>query len=468
MCPDEPDSDDSPFGLFQLADEQEQCEKFKKVATNEGGSTNSCDDDQYLDEASCTAEGHFWAPLSYSYYNNTETVARVPGFLQEDSNRDWCSLVEHQRTGFVRTEQLFKIIDELFTASPFVTMRTGCGVAQLVAVPLGTQNQIRIDPEAAALAENVACEAGTFDKVVVSANLGAVPLFKELVDPKLDRHLFGMKGYGLSGSTNDSGVETIQDANSGRGVHYIGHGKEFQAAYARAMLNDKVKIWGGHDASFTETAPPYKFCTPEAEDHIFENGPASAKDLIADQDTVKQTGMRPLPSLGQAPMIKRYEDEWENLFLNTGYGYNGYDLAWFSSMCTVDWLKTNTHNLDRCKEAAAIGKESSVWIGWYFILIITFLVIVVSLIICAIYPICYFCTKNKGCPFSCKYCMGCLYKCCWQPKLNEGTSPSRGGASHTNEAFSYKTTGGAVAKDMVDRGGNIGGATERGSASSMI
>eukprot|EP00729_Bicosta_minor_P002371 gene2371-32904_t len=185
MCPDEPDSDDSPFGLFQLADEQEQCEKFKKVATNEGGSTNSCDDDQYLDEASCIAEGHFWAPLSYSYYNNTETVAR-----------------------------LFKIIDELFTANPFVTMRTGCGVAQLVAVPLGTQNQIRIDPEAAALAENVACEAGTFEKVVVSANLGAVPLFKELVDPKLDRHLFGMKGYGLSGSTNDSGVETIQDANS--------------------------------------------------------------------------------------------------------------------------------------------------------------------------------------------------------------------------------------------------------------
>ena len=60
--------------------------------------------------------------------------------------------------------------------------------------------------------------------------------------------------------------------SAGRGVHYIGHGKEFQAAYARAMLNDKVKIWGGHDASFTETAPPYKFCTPEAEDHIFENG----------------------------------------------------------------------------------------------------------------------------------------------------------------------------------------------------
>lgn len=55
-------------------------------------------------------------------------------------------------------------------------------------------------------------------------------------------------------------------------MHYIDHGEEFQAAYARSMRNNKVKIWGGHDASFTEFSPPYQFCDAESELHIFENG----------------------------------------------------------------------------------------------------------------------------------------------------------------------------------------------------
>jgi len=457
-CPEDPNSVDSPFGLFQLAHDVAQCDKFKEVSTNEVGSdglagaTNTCDDSQFVDEASCVAAGHFWVPLSYSYYNNSETVARVPGFLQADTEgKEWCSMVEHQLTGYVRTEHFFEIIGELFTANPNVTILTGCGVQQLVALG-GVNNQIRIDPSTT---ENDACVAATFDKVVVSANLGAVPLFKDAIDPKLDRHLFGLKGYGLSGKTNDTGVEDIKEENAGRSVHYIDHGEEFQAAYARAMENDKVKIWGGHDASFTEFAPPYAFCDAETEDHIFELGPASAKDLITDPDTIKQTGMRPIPSLGQAPMIKRYEGEWENVFLNTGYGYNGFDLAWFSSMCTVDWLKTNTHNLDRCKEATAIGQESSVWIGWYFILLITFIVIFVLLIICALYPICYFCTTKEY--IDCSGCINCLYgklcPCCNVDSPSALTQQTS--TSHNNAA--YKPGEGMEARSM-----NINGDRTKG------
>lgn len=213
ICPGDPDSEDSPFGLFQLAHDVAQCDKFKKVATNEQGSTNSCDDSEFLDETTCTAAGHVWAGIRYNYYDNDETVERVPGFLQADTEgKEWCSLVEHQRTGYVRTEHFFEIIEELFTDSPVVTMRTGCGVQQLVPVPDSPSNQISVVP----LETKADCKEDTFDKVVVSANLGVVPLFKDEIDPKIDRHLFGLKGYGLSGKTNDTGVKNISDENAGQ------------------------------------------------------------------------------------------------------------------------------------------------------------------------------------------------------------------------------------------------------------
>ena len=192
--------------------------------------------------------------------------------------------------------------------------------------------------------------------------------------------------------------------------------------------------------------------------------PASAVNLVNDPDTIKQTGMRPIPSTGQAPMIKRYEGEWENLFLNTGYGYNGYDLSWFASMCTVDWLKTNTHNLDRCKEATAIGQESSVWIGWYFILIITFLVLLVTLILCACYPVCYFCT-TKGClgpRFQCygfiDCCYGRLCPCCTVERDGGGGNRSQ---TTLNEAYKHNGNGQFSDRLAINGGGeNRGGKTD--------
>lgn len=32
---------------------------------------------------------------------------------------------------------------------------------------------------------------------------------------------------------------------------------------------------------------------------------------------------RPVPSLGQVAILKRYTHEWSNMWINTGYGYNG-------------------------------------------------------------------------------------------------------------------------------------------------
>jgi hypothetical protein len=159
--------------------------------------------------------------------------------------------------------------------------------------------------------------SSTFDRVVVSANLGTLPILTD-VDPKLDRHLMGMKGYGLAGHLEDNNANSIEDGSHGRAVHYIDHGEEFQAAYARSTgehtgdddANEhthRVKIWGGHDASLEpEYAPPYPWCDTETETHIFREGPACAQDLIELNTTSQSVGMRPLPSLGQIAMIKRY------------------------------------------------------------------------------------------------------------------------------------------------------------------
>jgi hypothetical protein len=47
----------------------------------------------------------------------------------------------------------------------------------------------------------------------------------------------------------------------------------------------------------------------------------------------------------------------------------------------------------------------------------TLKVLIICVVVCACYPICYYCSKNEclGKKFQCWYCLGCCYTCCWQP-----------------------------------------------------
>ena len=98
----------------------------------------------------------------------------------------------------------------------------------------------------------------TFDRVVMAASLGTLPLFTAAdIDTDLKYHLMGYKGYGLMGEPS-SDTEDIPADGKGRAVHYIDHGHEFQAAYGRSTNVQKVKIWGGHDAAVDgEWTTPY-------------------------------------------------------------------------------------------------------------------------------------------------------------------------------------------------------------------
>ena len=76
---------------------------------------------------------HTWTDITYSYYNNTETESKLEGFLQADTDGplEYCSMAEHERTGFVRTEEIFKIFTKIFEESKVVTMATSCTVTGL-------------------------------------------------------------------------------------------------------------------------------------------------------------------------------------------------------------------------------------------------------------------------------------------------------------------------------------------------
>lgn len=65
-------------------------------------------------------------------------------------------------------------------------------------------------------------------QVVVSANAASAGLLAE-ADAVLDRHLVPVKGYGLAGVVNDTSM-VIDESGYARGIHYIDHSEEFQAA----------------------------------------------------------------------------------------------------------------------------------------------------------------------------------------------------------------------------------------------
>ena len=90
-----------------------------------------------------------------------------------------------------------------------------------------------------------------------------------MVDPNLNGHLFGFKGYGLMPNATGT-TEVVETADKGRAVKFLHHAHEYQAAYARTTASQKIKIWGGADPAVdgeTEgpvttllTAPPIDIC----------------------------------------------------------------------------------------------------------------------------------------------------------------------------------------------------------------
>lgn len=244
-CPADPDDVDSPFGLYQLAHSPEKCSKFVAISENEGGdTTQGCDDERYMDQATCRSKGHTWVDVTYSYYDAAETKDHVGGFLQEDREKyTWCALAEHEQTGFIRTEEIFKIFERIFEAANTVRVATSCTVAAINANGDGT---LTLTSEASGLAPGGACSVAgdsTYDKVVLASSLGIIPLLKEL-DPNLKDHLIGMKGYGLMANSTGT-TEVVPGDEKGRAVKYLHRAEVYQAAYARTTESRHVKIWGG-------------------------------------------------------------------------------------------------------------------------------------------------------------------------------------------------------------------------------
>lgn len=59
---------------------------------------------------------------------------RMGSYLSDDeaASEEWCSLVEHKMTGFVRTEVLFNVLTDIFAnKSDALDLWTGCKVTKI-------------------------------------------------------------------------------------------------------------------------------------------------------------------------------------------------------------------------------------------------------------------------------------------------------------------------------------------------
>lgn len=345
-CPASRDPWESTLGLFQLSDDRDMC---KQMESGSRRRPRACDNPSIETEQDCAKAGHGWQEAEYIFYNRNETLARLNGFLPIDTKIQ-CSLVEHRMSGFARSEVLFSLLPKIFAHSS-VTLHYSCDVEDVQPVDDGNKLQVIVEKAGQCTFDG----QRDFGQVVVAAAVASVPLLSK-VDPKLRANLVGIKGYGLSGGAS---APTLPAGQAGRGLHFMGQSARFGAAYVRSTEQLRVKAWGGHDlhASDLGVKPPYALCGETTEDKVFRKGPSCARAIVDLPDTRRMTGMRPVPSVGAVPMIKRYTGPWRNLLLNTGYGYNGYDLAWFASMCTAQWLLQGRPVDPICAAASKVGVE---------------------------------------------------------------------------------------------------------------
>eukprot|EP00928_Gymnodinium_smaydae_P035518 TRINITY_DN24987_c0_g1_i1.p1 TRINITY_DN24987_c0_g1~~TRINITY_DN24987_c0_g1_i1.p1 ORF type:complete len:634 (-),score=113.70 TRINITY_DN24987_c0_g1_i1:93-1994(-) len=341
------------MGLFQVTGDPKLCAWMK---TGAGAAALGCDDASLRSRGDCEAAGHVWRDVQYTFYDRAETYARIGGFLQEDTAIE-CSIVEHKITGFARSEILFQVVGDLLREKG-VRVALSCDVLGVEPVPQDLSARLLLRVGAGAGGRPCALEAPqglVYDHVVVAAAAASVPLLATL-DPTLRDHLVGIKGYGLMGG---AGSPTVPPTEAAYGLHLLDESRQFRAAYVRSTSDMHVKAWGGHDvqASNSGMKPPYAFCDAATEAHIFKNGPSCARALDAAAGTVRLAGMRPVSSLAGVPLLKRYVGPYRNLLLNTGYGYNGYDLAWFASSCMAQWLVADSLEDPVCEAAVATGPE---------------------------------------------------------------------------------------------------------------
>lgn len=162
--------------------------------------------------------------------------------------------------------------------------------------------------------------------------------------------------YGVEGDD----TPTIRPEQIGRGVMFNTAGADGRAAFSRATAAGKVKIWGGAyiDASDDNVFIPYHEPVRSNLTRLFETPAPEVAQLLWEGGAATETCLRPVPSIGEVPLIKKYGGEWSNLYLNTGYGFNGYDLAYFASDCVVS-LMNRDELTPACQDALEIVEDDA-------------------------------------------------------------------------------------------------------------
>ena len=264
-----------------------------------------------------------------------------------------CAISASTGTGFMRTQAFYTAVTSLLRSNPAASLRLGTSVLSLTE-ELSSSGSRR---PCVTVASGTEC----FDRVVVSASVASIPLLDD-VDPFLEQHLLGIKGYGmvyppavpLSAADRDEVAVKLKDQAS-----------TYRAAYFRATVGGDVVGWGGHEATLSNSLPPAATKTSEELNDIFENVATPAEVAAA---TI-MVGVRPVPTIIGMPLLKTYPAH-PNVILNTGYGYHGYDLAWGSASCVADFIETGLHGNTVCQTAFKHGiEEDTLWKWWEILLV---------------------------------------------------------------------------------------------------
>lgn len=279
------------------------------------------DDFKIADNEKKAAKGHWDV-----WKHGSSELDIVEKYIQKNlSGAVW----QDHHEGFVRVELLFPILTKIFKESGKVDLAMNCNVKGVKANQATGKVSVIIDEKL-----SPDCKLSrNFDKVIVAAGAGSVPLLSE-VDQNLPWEMIPVKGFAIANSD-----DMVMEKNRMIGIEF-----EEPGQYIRAQADGGIRYgFGRVIGTFEDELLDPKFEHWESEYDPKFTG--LGKEMLKLDHTHRLAGMRPVSAMGNFPIVKAFQGEYSGILLNTGFGFYGYGLTWNSAKVVVD-VALHGHPLD--------------------------------------------------------------------------------------------------------------------------
>mmetsp|Transcript_156602 Transcript_156602/g.502737 ORF Transcript_156602/g.502737 Transcript_156602/m.502737 type:complete len:421 (-) Transcript_156602:217-1479(-) len=294
------------------------------------------------------ADGDEKKAWSFEVWNASETNKRMKHWL--GGQHMFGAATNRQESGFVRTELIFSVIQEILTRKG-ASFRFGRELAGISMTANTTSREMRPagghwtnSADNVRTFQQVQAKGETetfhnFDRVVISTG-GAIGSALDDLDPTLkgDHQLLPLMGYIIVGPP-----EQLPPSERDIGVVF-----ENEHMYLRSTMNGSFAVGGGmyFGDGTDEDVRRLRWSSGVTEQMGYfdaKNYMEQAeigKQLMQDPKTLKLGGCRPMSVFGNFPMLKSYGGG--RVVLNTGGGANGFVTSWKSAQLATDVVMTGT------------------------------------------------------------------------------------------------------------------------------